>query len=148
MLQGFGSLRETLETAVEEPQINRPPADDGSNSGSDTGDSGTPGSKEEAKGEQSPRANGGESSRPSRGPKEVVAAFEGEGPETTPVFGVKGPWSIAWGGPDVFFFLKDVRGVLVHGDGGTEAGSYTVRRSGRFYLDVVARGEWTIRIVR
>jgi hypothetical protein len=86
---------------------------------------------------------------PSQGSGEgLIAEFTGTGPQTTAVFAANGPWRIQWEGPDVFFFIKKASGFLVHGDGGAGTGTYRVAASGRFYLDILARGKWTIKVLR
>jgi hypothetical protein len=77
----------------------------------------------------------------------LIAEFTGSGPQTTTVFAASGPWRIQWEGPDVFIFIKKASGFLVHGDGGAGTGTYRVAASGRFYLDILARGRWTIRVL-
>jgi hypothetical protein len=78
---------------------------------------------------------------------ESIASYEGSGPRTLASFTTNGPWQIRWRGQDVFFFIRADDGRLIHGDGGRGTGSYIVRKAGRFYLEVVARGAWNLNIV-
>jgi len=76
-----------------------------------------------------------------------LVTYSGKGPRTLRPFTTEGPWSISWRGDDVFFFIRGSDGRLIHGDGGRGTGSYTVRRAGRYYLEVVARGAWSLSIM-
>jgi hypothetical protein len=96
-----------------------------------------------------PGARVGDSSgKASRSESKVIAAYEGDRPRSVPLFTAKKPWRVAWSGDDVFFFIRAENGRLIHGDGGSGRGSYVVRRSGRFYLEVIASADWTLKVER
>jgi hypothetical protein len=78
----------------------------------------------------------------------VIASFEGDRPRSVPPFTARKPWRVVWSGDDVFFFIRAEDGRLIHGDGGSGRGSYVVRRSGRFYLEVIASADWTLKVER
>lgn len=83
-----------------------------------------------------------------RGGTRVIASMDGSGPRTTDPFTARNPWQIEWRGADVFIFVKRAKdGSLVHADGGQGRGSFVIREGGRFVMDVLARGTWSISVV-
>jgi hypothetical protein len=67
---------------------------------------------------------------------------------STSAFSRRGTWTVEWEGEDVFIFVNRAgEGGLVRGDGGRGKGSFVVPESGRFVMDVLARGDWVIRIL-
>jgi hypothetical protein len=82
------------------------------------------------------------------GAREVVHNISGSGSATTDVVSTSGPWRLEWTGDDVFVFVKRAKdGRLVDADGGQGSGSFLIHEDGRFILDVLARGDWVIRIL-
>lgn len=83
-----------------------------------------------------------------RGRTKVIASMDGSGPESTDSFSARAPWQIKWEGEDVFVFVNRAKdGSLVRGDGGRGSGSFVVREGGRFVMDVLAHGDWAIKVV-
>ena len=79
----------------------------------------------------------------------LIDALSGSGSATTDIVSTRGPWRLEWTGDDVFVFVKQAEnGRLVHADGGQGSGSFVIPEGGRFILDVLARGTWSIRVVR
>jgi hypothetical protein len=79
----------------------------------------------------------------------LIEALSGSGSATTDIVSTRGPWRLEWTGDDVFVFVKQAEnGRLVHADGGQGSGSFVIPEGGRFILDVLARGTWSIRVVR
>jgi hypothetical protein len=78
-----------------------------------------------------------------------IDAISGSGPATTDIVSTRGSWRLEWTGDDVFVFVKRAEGGrLVHADGGQGSGSFDIPEGGEFILDVLARGTWSIRVVR
>jgi hypothetical protein len=78
-----------------------------------------------------------------------IDAISGSGSATTDVVSTRGPWRLEWTGEDVFVFVKRAEnGHLVHADGGQGSGSFVIEEDGRFILDVLARGTWSLTVVR
>jgi hypothetical protein len=80
---------------------------------------------------------------------DLVQTVRGSGSTTTEIVSARGPWRLEWTGNDFFVFVKRAKGGdLVHGDGGQGSGSFVVHEDGRFVMDVVARGSWSMAVVR
>jgi hypothetical protein len=91
----------------------------------------------------------GESEVETSGAPGLIDALSGSGSATTDIVSTRGPWRLEWTGDDVFVFVKQAEnGRLVHADGGQGSGSFVIPEGGRFILDVLARGTWSIRVVR
>ena len=79
----------------------------------------------------------------------LIDAISGSGSATTDIVTTHGPWRLEWTGDDVFVFVKRAEGGrLVQADGGQGSGSFLIPEGGRFILDVLARGTWSISVVR
>lgn len=78
----------------------------------------------------------------------LIDALSGSGSATTDIVSTRGPWRLEWTGDDVFVFVKQADGRLVHADGGQGSGSFVIPEGGRFILDVLARGTWSLKVVR
>lgn len=79
----------------------------------------------------------------------LIDAISGSGSATTDIVSTRGPWRLEWTGGDVFVFVKRAEdGRLVHADGGQGSGSFVIPKGGRFILDVLARGTWSLKVVR
>jgi hypothetical protein len=95
-----------------------------------------------------PGTRGSSDRKDRRGTPRVIATYKGDRPRSVPLFTVQKPWRVIWSGDDVFFFIRAKDGRLIHGDGGSGTGSYIVNRSGRFYFEVVASADWTLKVER
>jgi hypothetical protein len=96
--------------------------------------------------EGSPSA--GDTLDPEPGPTAGSLTLDGSGSVSTSAFSRRGTWTVEWEGEDVFIFVNRAgEGGLVRGDGGRGKGSFVVPESGRFVMDVLARGDWVIRIL-
>jgi hypothetical protein len=85
---------------------------------------------------------------PEPGPTAGSLTLDGSGSVSTSAFSRSGTWTVEWEGEDVFIFVNRAgEGSLVRGDGGRGKGSFIVPESGRFIMDVLARGDWVIRIL-
>jgi hypothetical protein len=79
----------------------------------------------------------------------LIDAISGTGSATTDIVSTRGTWRLEWTGDDVFVFVKRAKdGRLVHADGGQGSGSFVIPEGGEFILDVLARGTWSLKIVR
>lgn len=79
----------------------------------------------------------------------LIDAISGSGSATTDIVSTRGPWQLEWTGDDVFVFVKRAEdGRLVRADGGQGSGSFVIPEGGRFILDVLARGPWSLKVVR
>jgi hypothetical protein len=79
----------------------------------------------------------------------LIDGISGTGSATTDIVSTRGPWRLEWTGDDVFVFVKRAEeGRLVHADGGQGSGSFVIPEGGEFILDVLARGTWSLKIVR
>jgi hypothetical protein len=90
----------------------------------------------------------GDTLDPEPGPTAGSLTLDGSGSVSTSAFSRRGTWTVEWEGEDVFIFVNRAgEGSLVRGDGGRGKGSFVVPESGRFVMDVLARGDWVIRIL-
>jgi len=79
----------------------------------------------------------------------LIDAISGTGSATTDIVSTREPWRLEWTGDDVFVFVKRAEdGRLVHADGGQGSGSFAIPEGGEFILDVLARGTWSLKVVR
>ena len=91
----------------------------------------------------------GESEVETSGAPGLIDTISGSGSATTDIVSTSGPWRLEWTGDDVFVFVKRAEdGRLVRADGGQGNGSFVIPEGGRFILDVLARGPWSLKVVR
>jgi len=91
----------------------------------------------------------GESEVQTSGAPGLIEAMSGSGSATTDIVSTREPWQLEWTGDDVFVFVKRAEdGRLVHADGGQGSGSFAIPEGGEFILDVLARGPWSLKVVR
>jgi hypothetical protein len=91
----------------------------------------------------------GESEVETSGAPGLIDTISGSGSATTDIVSMRGPWRLEWTGDDVFVFIKRAEdGRLVRADGGQGNGSFVIPEGGRFILDVLARGPWSLKVVR
>ena len=91
----------------------------------------------------------GESEVETSGAPGLIDAISGSGSATTDIVSTRGSWRLEWTGDDVFVFVKRAEdGRLVRADGGQGNGSFVIPEGGRFILDVLARGPWSLKVVR
>lgn len=97
-------------------------------------------------------SNAAENKIQSKTPLSEVATFSGSGGQNTRPFTTTGPWEIQWDAKgDIFqLFLftanGDMTGVPANQQGYGKGTSYQPK-AGKYYLQVNAIGNWTIRIV-
>ena len=82
----------------------------------------------------------------------VIAQYSGNGTQNTRPFEVNGPWEIQWNADGQIFqlYLYDSSGNLIDvAANQMEAGkgSYYSPKTGSFYLQVNAMGDWQLKIV-
>ena len=82
----------------------------------------------------------------------VIAAFSGSGGKNTRPFAATGPWEIQWDAKGAIFQLYlyssngDMVGVPANQQGSGKGTSFQPK-AGKYYLQVNAIGDWSIRIV-
>ncbi|WP_114474501.1 hypothetical protein [Halanaerobium sp. DL-01] len=82
----------------------------------------------------------------------IIAQYSGTGMKNTRPFEINNPWEIQWNATGEIFqiYLYDEHGNLVDiaaNQMGAGKGSYYSPKTGTFYLEVNAMGDWEVKVV-